>query len=171
LLCVAGGETYYPLIKTHFITTRMRREVLSALVVHLIRKEKRWAISGGVAALVGAACLIPLMAETLNPPLRPAPIHDTSTDTVNPPAFEVLDETRAGTSHTRERGGPVLAEAQAPGLSQYCIARNRPFPRCSVSARMGGCRRYRVGHCRLRCGSPSVRGNRSHCRFFTLRVM
>jgi hypothetical protein len=114
LLCVAGGETYYPLIETHFITTRMRREVLSALVVHLIRKEKRWAISGGVAALVGAACLIPLIAETLNPPLRAAPIHDISTDTVNPPAFEVLDETRAGTSHTRERGGPVLAEAQAP---------------------------------------------------------
>tara|TARA_R110002124_G_scaffold188219_3_gene355395 strand:+ start:68 stop:490 length:423 start_codon:yes stop_codon:yes gene_type:complete len=111
---VAGGETYYPLIETHFITTRMRREVLSALVVHLIRKEKRWAISGGVAALVGAACLIPLIAETLNPPLRAAPIHDISTDTVNPPAFEVLDETRAGTSHTRERGGPVLAEAQAP---------------------------------------------------------
>jgi hypothetical protein len=114
LLCVAGGETYYPLIETHFITTRMRREVLSALVVHLIRKEKRWAISGGVAALVGAACLIPLIAETLNPPLRAAPIHDISTDTVNPPAFEVLDETRAGTSHTRERGGPLLAEAQAP---------------------------------------------------------
>ncbi|MBA98801.1 MAG: hypothetical protein CMN10_14785 [Roseobacter sp.] len=114
MLCVAGGETYYPLIETHFITTRMRREVLSALVVHLIRKEKRWAISGGVAALVGAACLIPLIAETLNPPLRAAPIHDISTDTVNPPAFEVLDETRAGTSHTRERGGPVLAEAQAP---------------------------------------------------------
>ncbi|MEH6391778.1 MAG: hypothetical protein V7763_08980 [Sulfitobacter sp.] len=87
---------------------------MSALVVHLIRKEKRWAISGGVAALVGAACLIPLIAETLNPPLRAAPIHDISTDTVNPPAFEVLDETRAGTSHTRERGGPVLAEAQAP---------------------------------------------------------
>ena len=114
MLCVAGGETYYPLIETHFITTRMRREVLSALVVHLIRKEKRWAISGGVAALVGAACLIPLIAETLTPPLRAAPIHDISTDTVNPPAFEVLDETRAGTSHTRERGGPVLAEAQAP---------------------------------------------------------
>ena len=114
MLCVAGGETYYPLIETHFITTRMRREVLSALVVHLIRKEKRWAISGGVAVLVGAACLIPLIAETLNPPLRAAPIHDISTDTVNPPAFEVLDETRAGTSHTRERGGPVLAEAQAP---------------------------------------------------------
>ena len=114
MLCVAGGETYYPLIETHFITTRMRREVLSALVVHLIRKEKRWAISGGVAALVGAACLIPLIAETLNPPLRAAPIHDISTDTVNPPAFEVLDETPAGTSHTRERGGPVLAEAQAP---------------------------------------------------------
>ena len=116
MLCVAGGETYYPLIETHFITTRMRREVLSALVVHLIRKEKRWAISGGVAALVGAACLIPLIAETLNPPLRAAPIHDISTDTVNPPAFEVLDETRAGTSHTRERGGPVLAEAQAPAF-------------------------------------------------------
>lgn len=86
---------------------------LLAIIVHLVRKEKAGAIAGGVAALVGVACLAPLIAGTLNPPLRAAPIHDISTDTTNPPVFEVLDETRAGASNTLEYGGPELAQAQA----------------------------------------------------------
>ncbi len=86
---------------------------LLALVIHLVRKEKGGVLAGAIATLVGLACLAPLIASTLNPPLRAAPIHDISTDTVNPPAFEVLDDTRAGASNTLEYGGPELAEAQA----------------------------------------------------------
>ncbi len=86
---------------------------LLALIVHLVRKEKTGAVLGGVAVLVGLACLAPLIAGTLNPTQRAAPIHDISTDTVSPPAFEVLDETRAGASNTLEYGGPDLARAQA----------------------------------------------------------
>lgn len=54
-----------------------------------------------------------MIAGTLSPPQRAAPIHDISTNTVNPPAFEVLDDTRAGASNTLDYGGPELAEAQA----------------------------------------------------------
>lgn len=86
---------------------------LLALVIHLVRREKTGAVLGGVATLVGVGCLSPLIAGTLSPPQRAAPIHDISTNTVNPPAFEVLDDTRAGASNTLDYGGPELAEAQA----------------------------------------------------------
>ena len=85
---------------------------LLALVIHLVRKEKTQATLGGVAAFVGVALLIPMISNTLNPTPRAAPIHDISTDTMNPPAFEVLNETRAGARNTLEYGGPELAAAQ-----------------------------------------------------------
>ena len=84
-----------------------------ALIVHLIRKERTGAILGGVATLLGAACLMPLVAGTLNPPLRAPPIHDISTDLANPPAFEIIDDTRAGARNPLEYGGPAVAAAQA----------------------------------------------------------
>lgn len=86
---------------------------LLALVVHLIRRERCGALAGGMATLVGVACLLPLIASTLNPPQRAAPIHDISTDTLNPPAFEVLDDTRAGARNTLAYGGPEVAAIQA----------------------------------------------------------
>ncbi len=88
---------------------------LLALIVHQIRKERTGAVLGGVAALVGVALLAPLVAGTLNPPRRAPPIHDISTDTVNPPLFEVLDDTRDGAMNTLDYGGPELAAAQAAG--------------------------------------------------------
>lgn len=86
---------------------------LLALVLHLVRREKALALLGGVATLIGVALLIPLITSTFNPTPRAAPIHDISTDTVTPPVFEVLDDTREGASNTLEYGGPELAEAQA----------------------------------------------------------
>ena len=86
---------------------------LLALVVHLLRKEKGGALAGAFALLVGLACLIPFAVGKLNPKPRAAPIHNISTDTVNPPAFEVLDATREGARNSLEYGGPELAEAQA----------------------------------------------------------
>lgn len=86
---------------------------LLATIIHVLRKEWRGAIAGGVAALVGLSCLAPLMAGTINPQRRAPPIHDISTDTTNPPVFEVLDETRQGARNSLEYGGPKLAETQA----------------------------------------------------------
>jgi uncharacterized protein (DUF1499 family) len=86
---------------------------LLALIIHLIRKEKAGAFAGGIAALIGAACLAPLVAGMINPTPRAPPIHDISTDTANPPAFEVLDETRTGASNTLAYGGAEVATAQA----------------------------------------------------------
>lgn len=85
---------------------------LLAVVIHATRKERGGVAAGVVAAVIGLACLAPLAASTLNPPVRAAPIHDISTDTVNPPEFEVLDETRAGARNTLEYGGAEAAAAQ-----------------------------------------------------------
>ncbi|MEP5730169.1 MAG: DUF1499 domain-containing protein [Sulfitobacter sp.] len=84
-----------------------------ALVIHLIRKDKIKAILGGAIMIFGVACLIPSITSTLNPKPRAAPIHNISTDTENPPAFLVLDESRPGARNPLEYGGPELAAAQA----------------------------------------------------------
>ncbi|SMX51206.1 DUF1499 domain-containing protein [Actibacterium lipolyticum] len=86
---------------------------LFALVLHLIRKEKAAAVLGGLAALVGVALLVPMISSTLNPPVRAAPINDITTDTANPPAFLVLDDTRPGARTSLVYAGAKVAEAQA----------------------------------------------------------
>ena len=86
---------------------------LAALIIHLTRQEKSKAMLGGIAMIFGFACLGPMVATVLNPPVRGAPIHNISTDTVNPPEFLVLDEHRAGASNPLEYGGPELAAARA----------------------------------------------------------
>ncbi len=86
---------------------------LVALVIHVIRKETSKAALGAIALAFGGACLTPMIANTLNPPKRAAPIHNISTDTANPPAFLVLDETRPGARNPLKYGGPELAETQA----------------------------------------------------------
>ncbi|PZX06117.1 uncharacterized protein DUF1499 [Celeribacter halophilus] len=84
-----------------------------AFVIHILRKERGGMLASGLAAIVGLVLLAPLAASTLNPTPRAAPIHDISTDTTNPPLFEVLNDTREGASNTLVYGGPELAEAQA----------------------------------------------------------
>lgn len=86
---------------------------LLALVLHLMRDEKGGAISGGIATFIGVALLVPLIFATINPPVRSAPINDITTDTANPPAFLVLDDTREGARTPLEYAGAKLAETQA----------------------------------------------------------
>lgn len=86
---------------------------LAALIIHALRKERAGMLAGGFAALVGLAFLAPTISAAINPPQRAAPIHDISTDTGNPPAFEVLDDTREGARNTLVYAGPELAQAQS----------------------------------------------------------
>jgi len=76
---------------------------------------------GGLAVVFGVALLYPMISNTLNPTPRAAPIHDISTDIVNPPVFEVLDDTRAGASNTLEYGGAELAKAQAAAYPDIAL--------------------------------------------------
>ncbi|MBU2960281.1 DUF1499 domain-containing protein [Citreicella sp. C3M06] len=107
--------TGFGLYRNYFNTLAMVIAVVGviALLIHVLRKERGGMLAGAIATIVGLALLAPMAASTLNPAPRAAPIHDISTDTTNPPLFEVLDDTREGASNTLDYGGPELAEAQA----------------------------------------------------------
>ncbi|MBT0955818.1 DUF1499 domain-containing protein [Alphaproteobacteria bacterium KMM 3653] len=114
-----------------------------ALIVHILRKERGGMLAGGLATIVGLALLAPLVNSTLNPTPRAAPIHDISTDTTNPPVFEVIDETREGGRNTLEYGGPELAEAQAAAYPDIAplitdLAPDAAFERALTVARHMG---------------------------------
>ncbi|MCB5161251.1 DUF1499 domain-containing protein [Marinomonas algarum] len=63
-------------------------------------------------AVVGIALLAPTLYGTINPPVRVPPIHDITTNTTNPPLFQVLDESREGAKNTLVYGGPEVAAFQ-----------------------------------------------------------
>ncbi|MBU2937823.1 MULTISPECIES: DUF1499 domain-containing protein [Pacificibacter] len=84
-----------------------------AMLVHLVRAERKQAGLGGLICLIGLATLTPWAMGLANPPVRAAPIHDISTDMVNVPQFEVIDETRVGASNTLVYGGADVAATQA----------------------------------------------------------
>jgi len=86
---------------------------LLGLALHITRKETGRSVLSAAIVVIGMVCLFPGVSAALNPQPRAAPIHDISTDTVNPPLFKVLDETRTGATNTLEYGGPELAAAQA----------------------------------------------------------
>ncbi|MEO9274016.1 DUF1499 domain-containing protein [Marinomonas sp. 5E14-1] len=62
--------------------------------------------------VVGIALLAPTIYGKINPPVRVPPIHDITTDTTNPPLFQVLDESREGARNTLVYGGPEIAAFQ-----------------------------------------------------------
>ena len=107
---------------------------LLALAIQTVRKEKRGVFAGGVAALFGCACLVPLIMGTINPQPRAAPIHDITTDTTNAPAFEVLDETRAGARNSLDYAGAEVAAMQAEAYP--CLLYTSPSPRDQRGSRM-----------------------------------
>jgi len=116
---------------------------LIALAIHFGRGEKGWAAVCGVVALLGLGILFPLISSTMNPQPRSAPIHDITTNTANPPAFEVLNETRAGAKNTLEYGGAEVADLQAtayPDIAplQTTLSADAAFERAlDVAGEMG----------------------------------
>ena len=127
---------------------------LIALATHLGRGEKGWAAVGGVVTLLGLGILFPLISNTVNPQPRSAPIHDITTDTTNPPAFEVLDDTRAGANNTLEYGGAEVADRSNPPSvrghrAHVSLLFRRRYCRCSYPCRerepRGHARRFTGG--------------------------
>ncbi|MEP0074218.1 MAG: DUF1499 domain-containing protein [Marinomonas sp.] len=85
---------------------------LAGLVYQVVIQNRAGAMKATIASLVGVALLAPMLYGKIQPPVRFPPIHDISTDTNNPPAFLVLDESRAGARNTLVYGGPEVAEHQ-----------------------------------------------------------
>ncbi|WP_413699467.1 hypothetical protein ACLKMH_18705 [Psychromonas sp. KJ10-10] len=82
-------------------------------LVHQILTGNRFgAVKTCLTCLLGAVLLAPLIYQKINPPVRYPAIHDITTDTVNPPTFLVINETRAGAKNTLVYGGPEIATQQ-----------------------------------------------------------
>ncbi|MGJ8610245.1 MAG: hypothetical protein ACSHWY_04080, partial [Octadecabacter sp.] len=86
---------------------------LVAFLLSVFTKQRQSIVLSGVALLIGAGLMAPIVERMLDPPVRAAPIHDISTDTQNPPEFIVLDETRQGAQNSLQYGGAETAALQA----------------------------------------------------------
>jgi len=85
---------------------------LAGLAYQMAMHNRVGAIKAGIASLVGVGLLAPMLYGQIQTPVRFPPIHDISTDTNNPPAFLVLDDSRTGAKNTLVYGGPEVAEHQ-----------------------------------------------------------
>lgn len=84
----------------------------------MITGRKGSAIGAGIAALIGVALLFPTIQAKLSGPKSYAMIHDITTDTDNPPAFQVLDESREGANNSLNYAGDEVARIQKDSYPQ-----------------------------------------------------
>lgn len=85
---------------------------LAGLIFLLVRGRRSDTVKAGVALLLGLLLMVPTLQNFVNPPVPLPPIHDISTDTVNPPQFLVLDDSREGARNTLVYGGAEVAAQQ-----------------------------------------------------------
>ena len=65
-----------------------------------------------LSLLIGLAILWPMVSSIVGESISYPPIHDISTDTINPPQFLTLKEDREGARNTLVYGGPKIAAQQ-----------------------------------------------------------
>jgi len=82
------------------------------LISQLITRNRTGAMKSLLAMLIGFALIAPMIHGTIKPVKRAPAIHDITTDTVNPPKFLVLDETRSGAKNTLIYAGEEVATIQ-----------------------------------------------------------
>lgn len=85
---------------------------LLGLIFQLITRNAKGIFKTFLAMFLGVCLLAPLIKSKLNPQKRQPPINDITTDTSNPPAFIVLDDTRAGAKNSLVYGGAKIAAIQ-----------------------------------------------------------
>jgi uncharacterized protein (DUF1499 family) len=78
-----------------------------------MRRKVVAACCAALATVVGLGMLSPTIKAQLHAPKRYPPIHDISTDTINPPRFVILDGARSGAQNGLTYGGPEVAAVQA----------------------------------------------------------
>ncbi|WP_045388053.1 DUF1499 domain-containing protein [Falsirhodobacter sp. alg1] len=85
---------------------------LVALIYCIVRGGTGGKIYSVIALLLGIGLCGPQLMAKINPPARVPPIHDISTNTENPPAFMVIDDSRIEATNDLEYGGPEVAKLQ-----------------------------------------------------------
>ncbi|RVU82810.1 DUF1499 domain-containing protein [Leucothrix sargassi] len=82
------------------------------LLIQFVTRNGKGVVKTLIATLIGVGLLSPMIYGKLNPQPRLPPINDVTTNTSNPPAFLVLDDTRAGAKNSLVYGGEKVAETQ-----------------------------------------------------------
>ncbi|CAM2905967.1 DUF1499 domain-containing protein [Vibrio rarus] len=83
-----------------------------ALISQWVTSNRTGVIKSLVAMLIGLALIAPMLHGLIKPAKRAPAIHDITTDTVNPPAFLVLDDTRQGAKNSLLYAGEKVATIQ-----------------------------------------------------------
>lgn len=82
------------------------------LAYQFVTRNRAGAVKAGIASLIGLGLLGPMMYGFIQSPKHFPPIHDITTDTINPPVFRVLDDSREGARNSLVYGGPDVAAEQ-----------------------------------------------------------
>lgn len=85
---------------------------LAGLVYLAVIGDRAGILQAGIACLVGLGMLAPMLLDKVRPPDNFPPIHDVTTDTINPPEFLVLDDNRPGARNSLVYGGEEIAVQQ-----------------------------------------------------------
>ncbi len=115
---------------------------LAAQVLALVRH--RWAMAAvATAALVIGAASAAVPIGFARRAAAVPPIHDVSTDTVNPPPFVALRQVRAAAPNGTEYGGPAIAVQQQRAYAdlaplRFAAPRERVFAAVVAAARESG---------------------------------
>lgn len=103
--------------------------LISIVAVVLARRAPRgrsWAVAG----LLVSAVIIAVPLSWLYSAVRVPPIHDITTDTLDPPQFKAVLPLREGAANGTRYGGPGVAEQQHKAYPdiQPLIVHQRPLP-------------------------------------------
>lgn len=108
-----------PIVGFGLIRNYMNLIGFSVLVLSVIglivqfKQDNRVGIAKtSVATLIALVIVAPFIIGKVNPGKRLPPIHDITTDTVTPPEFVFLDDSREGAKNTLVYGGADIAELQ-----------------------------------------------------------
>lgn len=85
---------------------------LLGFIYQLFTKNGAGAFKTFLATLIGVALLGPMIYAKVQPPVKYPPIHDITTNTIDPPKFLILDETRIGAKNSLIYKGAEVAAQQ-----------------------------------------------------------
>lgn len=82
------------------------------LISQLLTRNRAGAVKSSIAALIGLGLIAPMIHGKVQPAQRAPAIHDITTNTVNPPEFVILDDTRQGAKNSLVYAGGKVAAIQ-----------------------------------------------------------
>ncbi|OBT15586.1 hypothetical protein A9264_13035 [Vibrio sp. UCD-FRSSP16_10] len=108
-----------PIVGFGYIRHYLNPIGLSVLTLSVLGLISQWVtgnrigiIKSLVAVLIGVGLIAPMIKGIILPAKRAPAIHDITTDTTNPPAFLVLDDTRSGAKNSLIYAGEKVATIQ-----------------------------------------------------------